>query len=160
MPRKCLSRLTTLARQTGLLANRSASSRLRKNAAPNSAGGAIPSGAKARFHSAGFMRGLKPPPPSGVSFSAACEADVSLRNEFVRSLLRFLCFLKADWISAIPDACLPHWHQRLVRGSRRRSALKPHRRRSGCKPQLLLPRHEPDEPVLLVKRHGKALHGA
>jgi hypothetical protein len=31
-----------------------------------------PSGAKARIDSVGFMRGLKPPPPSGSSFSAAC----------------------------------------------------------------------------------------
>ena len=34
-----------------------------------------PSGAKARIDSAGFMRGLKPPPPSELSFSAASEAE-------------------------------------------------------------------------------------
>jgi ribonuclease P protein component len=34
-----------------------------------------PSGAKARVDSVGFMRGLKPPPPSGLGFSAACLAD-------------------------------------------------------------------------------------
>jgi len=33
-----------------------------------------PSGAKAHFDPVGFMRGLKPPPPSGSSFSAACKA--------------------------------------------------------------------------------------
>jgi hypothetical protein len=32
------------------------------------------SGAKARIDSADVMRGLKPPPPSGSGFSAACEA--------------------------------------------------------------------------------------
>jgi hypothetical protein len=32
------------------------------------------SGAKARMDSFGFRRGLKPPPPSGFGFSAACEA--------------------------------------------------------------------------------------
>jgi thiamine-monophosphate kinase len=32
------------------------------------------SGAKARIDSAGYMRGLKPPPPSGASISAASEA--------------------------------------------------------------------------------------
>jgi hypothetical protein len=32
------------------------------------------SGAKARVYSVGFMRGLKPPSPSGSSFSAACKA--------------------------------------------------------------------------------------
>jgi hypothetical protein len=36
-------------------------------------GGKCPSGAKALLDSAGFMRGLKPPPPSGSGFSAACE---------------------------------------------------------------------------------------
>ena len=34
-----------------------------------------PSGAKARVDSAGFMRGLKPPPPSGLCFSATCKAS-------------------------------------------------------------------------------------
>ena len=33
-----------------------------------------PSAAKAGIDPVGFMRGLKPPPPSGPSFSAACEA--------------------------------------------------------------------------------------
>jgi len=33
-----------------------------------------PSGAEARADFAGLMRGLKPPPPSGSSFSAACKA--------------------------------------------------------------------------------------
>jgi hypothetical protein len=33
-----------------------------------------PSAAKAGIDSEGFMRGLKPPPPSDVSFSAACKA--------------------------------------------------------------------------------------
>src|ERR1035438_4926954 len=33
-----------------------------------------PSGAKARADYAGFMRGLKPPPPSGSSFSAGFSA--------------------------------------------------------------------------------------
>src|ERR1019366_41576 len=33
-----------------------------------------PSGATARADSAGFMRGLNPPPPSGSSFSAGCSA--------------------------------------------------------------------------------------
>jgi len=32
------------------------------------------SGAEARIPSADVMRGLKPPPPSGLSFSAACKA--------------------------------------------------------------------------------------
>jgi hypothetical protein len=35
-----------------------------------------PSGAKARVDPVGFMRGLKPPPPSGSSFSAACKARI------------------------------------------------------------------------------------
>jgi len=34
--------------------------------------GKLPSGAKARADPVGFMRGLKPPPPSASSFSAAC----------------------------------------------------------------------------------------
>ena len=33
-----------------------------------------PSGAKARVDPVGIMRGLKPPPPSGSSFSAACKS--------------------------------------------------------------------------------------
>jgi hypothetical protein len=33
-----------------------------------------PSVAKASIGSVGFMRGLKPPPPSALSFSAACKA--------------------------------------------------------------------------------------
>jgi hypothetical protein len=33
-----------------------------------------PSVAKASIDSVGFMRGLKPPPPSALSFSAACKA--------------------------------------------------------------------------------------
>jgi hypothetical protein len=33
----------------------------------------LASEAKARDDSVGFMRGLKPPPPSKSSFSAACE---------------------------------------------------------------------------------------
>jgi hypothetical protein len=37
-----------------------------------------PSVAKAIIHSVGFMRGLKPPPPSGLSFSAACLAALLL----------------------------------------------------------------------------------
>ena len=39
-------------------------------------GGKRTSGAEARIDSVGFMRGLKPPPPSGLSFSAACEAVI------------------------------------------------------------------------------------
>ncbi len=35
-----------------------------------------PSAAKAVADFAGFMRGLKPPPPSVSSFSAACKALV------------------------------------------------------------------------------------
>jgi hypothetical protein len=34
-----------------------------------------PFGAKARIDSAGFMRGLKTPPPSEWSFSATCKAQ-------------------------------------------------------------------------------------
>ena len=34
-----------------------------------------PSAAKAGIDPVGFMRGLKPPPPSGPSFSAACKAQ-------------------------------------------------------------------------------------
>jgi hypothetical protein len=34
--------------------------------------------AKASVDSIGFMRGLKPPPPSGMSFSAACKAQLIL----------------------------------------------------------------------------------
>jgi hypothetical protein len=41
---------------------------------------------KALIDSAGFMRGLKPPPPSGSSFSAACEAVPFQNDEFFRSL--------------------------------------------------------------------------
>jgi hypothetical protein len=37
-----------------------------------------PSAAKAGIDSAGFTRGLKPPSPSDVSFSAACKAPVSI----------------------------------------------------------------------------------
>jgi tRNA A37 threonylcarbamoyltransferase TsaD len=37
-------------------------------------GAKCPSGAKAQTDSAGFRRGLKPPPPSGSNSSAACEA--------------------------------------------------------------------------------------
>ena len=36
-------------------------------------GGKRPSAAKAAIHAFGFMRGIKPPPPSELSFSAACE---------------------------------------------------------------------------------------
>jgi hypothetical protein len=36
--------------------------------------GKSPSAAKAGIDSEGFMRGLKPPPPSDVSFSAVCLA--------------------------------------------------------------------------------------
>jgi hypothetical protein len=43
------------------------------------------SGAKARVDSVGFMRGLKPPPPSGLSFSAACLAPAV----FIFSYLHF-----------------------------------------------------------------------
>jgi hypothetical protein len=39
-------------------------------------GGKCPSAAKANVDSAGVMRGLKPPPPSASSFSAACEAQI------------------------------------------------------------------------------------
>ncbi len=39
-------------------------------------GGKHSSGAKARADSVGFIRGLKPPPPSESSFSAACEAQL------------------------------------------------------------------------------------
>jgi hypothetical protein len=35
--------------------------------------GKRPSAAKAGIDSVGFMQGLKPPPPSGSSFSAACK---------------------------------------------------------------------------------------
>ena len=35
-----------------------------------------PSAAKAGIDPVGFMRGLKPPPPSGPSFSAACKAPI------------------------------------------------------------------------------------
>jgi hypothetical protein len=41
---------------------------------PGEIGGKYPSVAKASVDSVGFMRGLKPPPPSGSSFSAACKA--------------------------------------------------------------------------------------
>jgi hypothetical protein len=40
-------------------------------------GGESPSAAKAGIDSEGFMRGLKPPPPSDVSFSAACETPTA-----------------------------------------------------------------------------------
>ena len=47
--------------------------RLRKNSMFRvKVGGKHPSGAKARVDFFGFVRGLKPPPPSGSSFSAAC----------------------------------------------------------------------------------------
>ena len=39
---------------------------------PGEIGGIHPSGSKARADFDGFMRGLKPPPPSGWVFSAAC----------------------------------------------------------------------------------------
>jgi hypothetical protein len=45
-----------------------------------------PSAAKAGVNSAGLLRGLKPPPPSDESFSAACEAHGSLRRGFFRNL--------------------------------------------------------------------------
>ena len=41
-------------------------------------GGKSPSVAKAGIHSVGVMRGLKPPPPSDGSFSAACKAQLVL----------------------------------------------------------------------------------
>ena len=37
-------------------------------------GGKCSSAAKADIHSVGSLRGLKPPPPSELSFSVACEA--------------------------------------------------------------------------------------
>jgi hypothetical protein len=40
--------------------------------------GESPPAAEAGIDSEGVMRGLKPPPPSGVSFSAACEAHIDL----------------------------------------------------------------------------------
>jgi hypothetical protein len=46
----------------------------------------LPSGAKAHVDSVGFMRGLKPPPPSGMSFSAACEGWTYDSEEFSRRL--------------------------------------------------------------------------
>jgi hypothetical protein len=39
-------------------------------------GGIYPSAAKADVRSVGFMRGLKPSPPSDVRFSAACKAEI------------------------------------------------------------------------------------
>ena len=43
-----------------------------------------PSAAKADVDSVGFMRGLKPPPPSGSSFSAACKAQQPLATVSAR----------------------------------------------------------------------------
>jgi hypothetical protein len=45
-----------------------------------------PSAAKAGVNFAGLLRGLKPPPPSDESLSAACESPASLRREFFRSM--------------------------------------------------------------------------
>jgi len=47
--------------------------------------GKRPSGAEAHIDSVGFMRGLKPPPPFGSSFSAACKA-LALSAGFMRGL--------------------------------------------------------------------------
>src|ERR1035437_3710574 len=47
-------------------------------------GGERPSGAKARVDFVGFMRGLKPPPPSESSFPAACKARTLHSDEFFR----------------------------------------------------------------------------
>ena len=44
------------------------------------------SGAKARIDSLGFMRWLKPPPPSEPSFPAACKTAASFRIEFFGNL--------------------------------------------------------------------------
>jgi hypothetical protein len=41
-------------------------------------GGERFSGAKSHVDFAGFMRGLKLPPPSGPSFSAACKARLAM----------------------------------------------------------------------------------
>ena len=45
------------------------------------------SGAKARIDSFGFMRGLKPPPPSEFGFSAACEAVAFQSAKLFRGFL-------------------------------------------------------------------------
>jgi|GEM_PF-5471399 hypothetical protein len=50
--------------------------RLRKRPVPGKIGGKNSSGAEAHVDSVGFMRGLKPPPPSVLGFSAACLAHV------------------------------------------------------------------------------------
>jgi hypothetical protein len=39
-----------------------------------------PSGAEAHVDSVGFLRGLKPPPPSASSFSAACSVVHQMAN--------------------------------------------------------------------------------
>jgi hypothetical protein len=53
-------------------------------------GGKCPSAAKAGIHSVGIMRGLKPPPPSVSSFSAACKAHADFRGPNVRAKARTL----------------------------------------------------------------------
>jgi hypothetical protein len=58
-----------------------------------------PSVAKASIDSVGFMRGLKPPPPSALSFSAACKARI-LFGAFAARLKS--CPFKTSTYSAIP----------------------------------------------------------
>jgi hypothetical protein len=49
-----------------------------------------PSAAKADFNPVGFMRGLKPPPPSGLSFPAAGKARAIFGGFNVRAEARTL----------------------------------------------------------------------
>ena len=65
-----------------------------------------PSGAIVRADSARFMRGLKPPPPSGSSFSAACK----VRNYFAAFTARLkLCpFKAAQWTCGCRRALSRH----------------------------------------------------
>jgi hypothetical protein len=47
-----------------------------------------PSGAKAPIHSAGSMRGLKPPPPSETTFSTSSETSSEVHTLKNRVLIK------------------------------------------------------------------------
>jgi len=82
--------------------------------------GKRPFAAKADADSAGFLWGLKPPSPSGSSFSAACRARIdsaafmpgrksrhTARTSISAACIGLKCFVNRQWVAPVP---LRLWH--------------------------------------------------
>jgi glycosyltransferase involved in cell wall biosynthesis len=82
-----------------------------------------PSEPKGPIDSVGFMRGLKPPPPSGPDFSAACVVIDTLHSSSTGSLGRRLGYRLSGWladrVTAVSQAVAQkHLAARMVSGNK------------------------------------------